>query len=62
MKGWHTQWFYYKNHEPSLPPFIGRLLGFEGSWTEELIAAKKVSKLKRLGLTRVNVATNWLAY
>jgi hypothetical protein len=23
LRGWHRTWFYYDNHEPSLPPFIG---------------------------------------
>jgi hypothetical protein len=25
---WHRTWFCYENHEPSLPPFVGRLLVF----------------------------------
>jgi hypothetical protein len=28
LQGWHKMWFYYENHEPSLPPFIGRLPKF----------------------------------
>jgi hypothetical protein len=27
-RGWHGTWFYYESHEPSLPPFVGRLLEF----------------------------------
>jgi hypothetical protein len=27
LKGWYKQWFYCKNHEPSLPPFVGCILG-----------------------------------
>jgi hypothetical protein len=22
LEGWHTQWFYWENHEPSRPPFV----------------------------------------
>jgi hypothetical protein len=70
LKGWHTQWFYCKNHKPKLPPFVGQLPKFNGSWTEELTGvempivqalAKKVSKLKQLRLIGVSVVTNWLA-
>jgi hypothetical protein len=32
--GWHGTWFYYENHEPSLPPFVGRLPEFQGTWSE----------------------------
>jgi hypothetical protein len=55
LKGWHTQWFYCENHEPSIPPFVGQFPEFEGSCTiepaaakmpEVLTLAKKVSKLK----------------
>jgi hypothetical protein len=35
LRGWHRTWFYCENHEPSLPPFVGRLLKFQGSWSEE---------------------------
>jgi hypothetical protein len=35
LKGWHKSWFYCENHEPSLPPFVGRLSEFSGTWTEE---------------------------
>jgi hypothetical protein len=67
---WHIQWFYCKNHELSLPPFVGWLPKFAGSWTKEptivemlevLTLAKKVSKLKRLGLIGVSATSNWLA-
>jgi hypothetical protein len=23
LRGWHGTWFYCRNHEPSLPPFVG---------------------------------------
>jgi hypothetical protein len=67
LKGWHNQWFYYKNHEPSLPPFVGRLLEYDGSWVEQPMSAEmpvvealtnRVSELKRLGLTGVDVIAN----
>jgi hypothetical protein len=35
LHGWHETWFYCENHEPSLPPFIGRLPKFQGAWSEE---------------------------
>jgi hypothetical protein len=35
LQGWHETWFYCENHKPSLPPFIGRLLEFQGTWSEE---------------------------
>jgi hypothetical protein len=28
LKGCHKSWFYYKNHEPDLPSFVGRLLEY----------------------------------
>jgi hypothetical protein len=28
LRGWHGTWFYYENHEPSLPAFGGRLREF----------------------------------
>jgi hypothetical protein len=34
-RGWHGTWFYFKNHEPSLPPFVGRLPKFQRTWSEE---------------------------
>jgi hypothetical protein len=40
LKGWHTQWFYCENHEPSLPPFVGRLPEYNGSGVEEPMDAK----------------------
>jgi hypothetical protein len=51
-----------------MPPLVGQLPKFEGSWTEEptdnempavLTWAKKVSKLKRLGLIEVGIVVNW---
>jgi hypothetical protein len=35
LKGWHKYWFYWKNHGTSLPPFVGRLSEFSGTWSEE---------------------------
>jgi hypothetical protein len=70
LRGWHTQWFYCINHELALPSFVGCLLKFEGTWTEEPTATEmpevlalvdRVNKLKGLGLTGVNVVANWLA-
>jgi hypothetical protein len=70
LEGWHTQWFYCGNHKSNLAPFVDWLREFEGSWIEEptiaemsqlLALAKKVSKLKRLGLRGINVAANWKA-
>jgi hypothetical protein len=64
-------WFYCENHEPSLPPFVGRLPEFQGTWSEELtplelpqVAAltNKVYLLKEKGLTGVYVAAHWLAH
>jgi hypothetical protein len=34
-QGWHRTWLYCENHEPSLPPFVGRLPEFQGTWSEE---------------------------
>jgi hypothetical protein len=64
LRGWHNQWFYYRNHEPTLPPFVGQFPTFDGTWTEEptaleasevLALVDKVNRLKSLGLTGVNV-------
>jgi hypothetical protein len=35
LRAWHRTWFYCENHEPSLPPFVGQLPEFQGSWSEE---------------------------
>jgi hypothetical protein len=40
LKGWHKSWFYCENHEPSLPPFIGRLPEFSVTWSEEPITVE----------------------
>jgi hypothetical protein len=70
LKGWHKSWFYCENHEPSLPPFVGRLPKFSVTWSEEptpvelsIIAAlgNRVNDLKNQGLTDVSVAAHWLA-
>jgi hypothetical protein len=66
--GWHMTWFYWKNHEPSLPPFVGQLPKFNGTWSEKLtplylpqVAAltNKVNLLNEKGLTRVYMAAHW---
>jgi hypothetical protein len=70
LRGWHETWFYCENHEPSLPPFVSRLLEFQGTRNEELtpleatqVAAltDKINLLKEKGLTGMCVAANWLA-
>jgi hypothetical protein len=35
LRGWHMTWFYCENHEPSLPPFVGHLPEFQGTWSKE---------------------------
>jgi hypothetical protein len=71
LKGWHKSWFYCKNHEPSLPPFVGRLPVFSDTWSEEpspvelpiiAVLTNQVNDLKNQGLTGVCVAAHWLAY
>jgi hypothetical protein len=68
--GWHTMWFYCENHEPSLPPFVDRLLEFQVSWSEEptplelphvATLTNKFNFLKERGLSGVCVAAHWLA-
>jgi hypothetical protein len=70
LKGWHKSWFYCENHEPSLPPFIGQLPEFSGTWSEEptpvelpIVASlgNRVNNLKNQGLTGVCVAAYSLA-
>jgi hypothetical protein len=67
----HGTWFYCENHKPSLPPFIGRLPKFQGTWSEEptplelpQVAAltNKVNSLKEKGLTGVYVDAHWLSH
>jgi hypothetical protein len=57
-------------HEPSLPSFIGRLLEFQGTLSEEPTPLKapqvaaligKVNLFKEKGLTDVCVAAHWMA-
>jgi hypothetical protein len=64
-------WFYYENHEPSLPPFVGRLPEFQGSWSEEPTPLKlphvtaltnKINLLKERSLIGVCVEAHWLAH
>jgi hypothetical protein len=59
-----------RNHEPSLPSFVGRLPKFQGTWSEEPTPLKtpqvmalidKVNLLKEKGLTGMCVAAHWLA-
>jgi hypothetical protein len=40
IKGWHKQWFYYENHIPGLPPFVGRLPEYDTTWVEEPVDLK----------------------
>jgi hypothetical protein len=70
LRGWHGTWFYCENHEPSLPPIVGWLLEFQGTWSEEPTPLKhpqvaaltnKINHLKEQGLTGVSVAAHWLA-
>jgi hypothetical protein len=67
LKSWHKQWFYCENHEPSLPPFVGRLPKYDATWVEEptciemlIVSAlpSRANELKGLSLTRVGVVTN----
>jgi hypothetical protein len=69
LQGWHGTWFYCKNHEPSHPPFVGQLLEFQGTLSEEPTSLKlpqvaaltnKVNLLKEKGLTRVCVTAHWM--
>jgi hypothetical protein len=69
--GWHRTWFYYKNYEPSISPFVGRLPEFQGTWSEEptplelpQVAAltNQINHLKEQGLTGVCVAAHWLTH
>jgi hypothetical protein len=71
IKGWHQQWFYCKSYEPSLPPFVGRLLKYDPTWVEEPTEAEmliisalasRVSELIGLSFIGVCVAANWLAH
>jgi hypothetical protein len=70
LKGWHQQWFYCEYHEPSLSPFIGRLLEYDATWIDELVEAdmlgvkalvNQVIELMGLSLLGVGVVANWLA-
>jgi hypothetical protein len=69
--GWHNTWFYCENHEPSLPPFVGRLPDFQGSWSEEptplvlphvIALTNKINLLKERGLIGVCVPAHWLSH
>jgi hypothetical protein len=70
LQGWHGTWFYCENHESSLPPFVGQLPEFQGTWSEELTPLElpqvatltnKVNLLKEKGLTGVCMAAHWLS-
>jgi hypothetical protein len=70
LRGWHGMWFYYNNHEPSLPPFVGQLPEFQGTWSEEptpfelphvTALTNKINLLKEHGLTGACMAAHWLA-
>jgi hypothetical protein len=71
LRGSHRTWFYYVNHEPSLPHFVSQLLEFQGTWSEEPTPLKlpqvaalinKINLLKEQGLTGVCMAAHWLAH
>jgi hypothetical protein len=40
LKGWNKRWFYCKNHEPNLPPFVGRLPEYDATWVEEPVESE----------------------
>jgi hypothetical protein len=40
LKEWHKSWFYYENHQSSLPSFISRLHEFDGTWSQEPTTTK----------------------
>jgi hypothetical protein len=70
LRVWHGTWFYCENHEPSLPSFVGRLPELHGTCSEQptslelphvVALSNKTNHLKEQGLTRVCVATHWLA-
>jgi hypothetical protein len=69
LQRWHMTWFYCENHEPSLPPFVGRLPEYQGSWSEEptplelphVALTIKINFLKEHDLTGVCMAAHWLA-
>jgi hypothetical protein len=71
LLGWHETLFYCKNHERSLPSFVGQLPEFQGTWNEEptplevpLVAAltNKVNLWKEKGLLGVCMAACWIAH
>jgi hypothetical protein len=70
LRRWQGTWLYYENPEPSLPSFIGELLEFQGTWSEEPTPLKapqvvalmdKVNRLKEKGMTGMCMAAHWLA-
>jgi hypothetical protein len=70
FQGWHKTWFYYENHEPNLPSFIGRLLECKGTWFEEptpielphvTALTHKIIAMKECRLTGVCIIAHWLA-
>jgi hypothetical protein len=66
LQGWHGTWFYCENHEPSLPSFVGRVLEFQGTWSEEPTPQElpQVTALgqsfKEQNISGVGVAAHWL--
>jgi hypothetical protein len=71
LQGWHRMWFYCENHKPCLPPFIGQLPEFLGSWSEEptplelphvTALTNKINLLKERDVIGVCLATHWLAH
>jgi hypothetical protein len=70
LQGWHRTWFYCENHETSLPPFVGQLPEFQGTWSKEstplelpqvVALTNKINSLKEMGLIGVYVTAHWLA-
>jgi hypothetical protein len=71
LRGWHRAWLYYENHATGLPPFVGRLPEFQGTWSKEptplelphvVALTNNINLLKEHDLTGVCVAAHWLAH
>jgi hypothetical protein len=68
-KGWHAQWFYCKNHAPTLPLHSGRPPVPNAEWrslpsepeSNEILTWKAgIAKLAQLGLIGPHVMADWL--
>ncbi|CAN6363121.1 unnamed protein product [Urochloa humidicola] len=68
-KGWHNEWFYIANHEPSISNDIDHRPSKRLAWIEEPMERNMsevreliqlIAKLKAEGLTGVGVATNFM--